>query len=219
MNKVFFPDQGTHFKARLSRSVIHKVDVQYNEAFIDNVAGETNGFTKFSAVYEKRVPLHKKYSFIVNATTGLTFIDAEQSNKLSFIDHGAGAKYNLGGYISPNRRDSFRFNGLADSELLATQFIKTHLGLQINPARNIYITPYLNLASVGFSNVDSFFKEMFSSGARWIDTLDTSTLFSAGSTFSYHSILGPVNFDMAYVNHVSGIPLFFSVGLNLNIPD
>jgi NTE family protein len=219
MNKVFFPDQGTHFKARLSRSVIHKVDVQYNEAFIDNVAGETNGFTKFSAVFEKRIPLHKKYSFIVNATTGLTFIDAEQSNKLSFIDHGAGAKYNLGGYISPNRRDSFRFNGLADSELLVTQFIKTHLGLQINPARNIYITPYLNLASVGFSNADSFFKEMFSFGARWIDTLDTSALFSAGSTFSYHSILGPVNFDMAYVNHVSGIPLFFSVGLNLNIPD
>jgi len=220
MNKVFFPSEGTYLKARLSRSLIHKVDVQYDESFVDNVAGETNGFTKFSFTFEKRIPFQKKFSFIVNATSGLTFIDAEQSNKISFIDNGQGAQYTLGGYLAPNRRDSFTFSGLEDSELIVTQFIKAHLGLQINPARNIYITPYINLASVGFDDTDSFFKNISSSdGAKWIETSETSTMFSAGSTFSYHSILGPVNFDIAYVNHVSNIPLFFSVGLNLNIPD
>ena len=220
MKKVFFPSEGTFFKARLSRSLIHKVDVQYDESFVDNVAGETNGFTKFSFTFEKRIPFQKKFSFVVNATSGLTFIDAEQSNKISFIDNGQGAQYTLGGYLAPNRRDSFTFSGLEDSELIVTQFIKAHIGLQINPVRNIYITPYMNLASVGFDDADSFFKNMtFSNGAKWIDTSETSVMFSAGSTFSYHSILGPVNFDIAYVNHVSNIPLFFSVGLNLNIPD
>lgn len=219
MDKVFFPREGTFFKARLSRSVIHKVDVQYDESFVNNVAGNTNGFTKFSFTFEKRIPFKKQFSFIVNATSGLTFIDAEKSSKISFIDNGQGAQYTLGGYLAPNKRDSFTFSGLEDSQLIVTQFIKAHLGLQINPAGNIYISPYLNLATVGFNNTDSFFNNMFTSNARWIDTAETSMIFSAGSTFSYHSILGPVNFDMAYVNHVSGIPLFFSVGLNLNIPD
>ena len=161
-NKVFFPSEGSFFKARLSRSVFHKVDVQYDESFVDNVAGNTNGFTKFSFTFEKRIPFKKQFSFIVNATSGLTFIDAEKSSKISFIDNGQGAQYTLGGYLAPNRRDSFTFSGLEDSELIVTQFIKTHLGLQINPAGKIYITPYLNLAAVGFNNADSFFNSIFS---------------------------------------------------------
>ncbi len=219
MNKVFFPNKGTYFKARITRSLLHNVNVQYDEAFEDNVSGATNGFSKFSFEFEKRIPIKNKFSFIINAGTGLTFIDTEQTNKISFVNNGQGAQYALGGNLPVNRRDSFTFSGLGDSELIVTQFIKTHLGAQITAARNIYITPYMNFGSVGFKNVDSFFDNILSSSAKWIDTSETSFLFSVGSTFSYHSILGPVNFDIAYVNHVSDVPLFFNVGLNLNIPD
>ncbi|WP_282124106.1 patatin-like phospholipase family protein [Algibacter mikhailovii] len=219
MEKVFFPQKGTRFKGRISRSVIHHINVQYDEAINDNEAGSTNGFTKVSFEFEKRLPFKNMFSFIINAATGLTFIDKELSSKISFVENGKGAQYTLGGNLPVNRRDSYAFSGLGDSELIVTQFIKTHLGLQINAARNIYITPYASLASVGFDKIDSFFNGMGNADSKWIDTVDTSFLFSAGSTFSYHSILGPVNFDIAYVNHVSTIPLFFSVGLNLNIPN
>jgi NTE family protein len=219
LNTVFFPTEGASFKARVARSLIHKVNVQFDESFLDNISGNTNGFTKFSFDFEKRIPFKKKFSLITRATSGLTFVDTEQSNTISFVENGQGSQYTLGGNLPSNRRDSYTFNGLGDSELIVTQFVKAHLGLQINTARNIYITPYANLASVGFNTTDSFFKNIFSTNSKWKETSETSTLFSGGMTLSYHSILGPVNFDIAYVNHVKNIPLFFSVGLNLNIPD
>lgn len=219
MEKVFFPKYGTTFKARLARSVLHHVNVQFDENFNNNVDGKTNGFTKFSFDVEKRIPFKNKFSVILRGTTGLTFIDTEESGLLSFSEYGVGAQYNLGGNLPLNRRDSYNLNGLGDSELITTQFLKAHLGLQINPSRNIYITPYANLAAVGFGSSSNFFKNIFTSSGNWTETSETSTLFTAGSTFSYDSILGPVNFDISYVNQVSNIPLFFSVGLNLNIPD
>lgn len=219
MNKVFFPNVGLYFKARIARSIIHNVNMQYNESFINNVSGSTNGFTKFSLEFEKRIPFKKKFSLITNVTSGLTFVDTEQSNKISFLENGQGAQYTLGGNLLSNRRDSFTFSGLGDSELIVTQFVKAHLGLQINATRSIYITPYVNYATVGFDNADSFFKDIFTSSTQWTETSQTSNLYSVGTIFSYHSILGPVNFDIAYVSQVKKIPLFFSVGLNLNIPD
>ncbi len=45
---------------------------------------------------------------------------------------------------------------------------------------------------------------------------ETSTLFSVGTTFSYHSFLGPVNFDLSWVNKISKVRVFFSIGLMLN---
>jgi NTE family protein len=39
---------------------------------------------------------------------------------------------------------------------------------------------------------------------------------SAGATFSYNSLLGPVNFDISYINDVDKIRLYFSVGFLFN---
>ena len=129
-----------------------------------------------------------------------------------------GAKYYLGGNLTQNRRDSYVFHGLKDSELVTTQFMKMNLALQASLFRNIYITPYINMASVGFKNSDDYFKSFFNPDGDWINTATTSLLFSAGTTLSYNSILGPVSFDVAYLNNVNQFNVFFSVGLRLNIP-
>jgi len=39
---------------------------------------------------------------------------------------------------------------------------------------------------------------------------------SAGATFSYHTMLGPINFDVAWVNDINKVRLFFSVGFMFN---
>ncbi|WP_136480637.1 patatin-like phospholipase family protein [Cognatitamlana onchidii] len=219
MESVFFPKHGTALKTRLARSILHRVNVQFDENFEDNVSGDTNGFIKFSFDIEKRIPLKPTLSLVLRGTTGLTFIDTEQSSKLSFSQYGVGAQYNLGGNLPLNRRDSYNLSGLGDSHLICTQFIKAHLGMQINPMRHIYITPYTNFVSVGFGTTADYFKNILSSSGNWTETSETSMLFTAGSTFAYHSILGPVNFDISYVNQINEIPLFFSVGLNLKIPE
>ncbi|WP_250432461.1 patatin-like phospholipase family protein [Hanstruepera flava] len=218
LNSVFFPTQGTFIMARLSRSVYNHADVEYDQFNDFNTNGSTNGFTKTTLTFEKRLPLNKSISFVLAANSGLTFIDSRDSSDLSFVALGSGAQYYLGGFLPHNRRDSYRFNGLRDSELIVTQFIMARAAAQIQILRNIYATPYLNMGSVGFGDADAYLKELFSPDGKWIDTNTTSFLFSAGTTLSYDSLLGPVNFDIAYLNNENMFNLFFSVGLRLSIP-
>lgn len=217
-NLVFFPTEGTKLNARISHSLLHYANVEYDESFDSNDSGETNGFSKVSFEYEKRFPIKKSMSLILGANSGLTFIEDRDQDDLSFVNLGPGAQYYLGGNLTPNRRDSYVFNGLKDAELIVTQFTRLHAAFQIEAIRNIYITPYANIASVGFGNVDDYFETIFSADGDWVNTNETSLLFSAGTTFSYDSILGPVNFDVAYLNNENNIRLFFSVGLRLSIP-
>jgi len=218
LNSVFYPINGTYLETRISRSLYNKVTAEFVENSNNNVSGNINGFTKINFDYEKRVLLKKGVSLITKAASGLTLIDSDNNNTLSFTENGQGAFYTLGGNLTSPRRDSYILNGLSDGELLTTQFIRLNLGLQINIWRNVYITPYANMASVGFEDTNEFFKNILSSNNNWNETAATSMLFSAGSTLSYNSILGPVNFDIAYVNSIDKLNLFFSVGLHFNIP-
>jgi len=217
-DKVFFPTKGAYFYGRAARSLYMDANVEYNEFSQFNESGETNGYFKVNGEYEKRIPIKNVFSLVLGMNFGFIFIDNQKANELSFIDNGFGAKYYLGGNLIQNRRDSYVFNGLKDSELITTQFIKTNIALQINPFRNIYITPYLNFASVGFGDTDEYFDSIFNADGNWIDTSTPSFLFSAGTAFSYNSILGPVSFDVSYLNNENKLNLFFSVGLRLSIP-
>lgn len=217
-NTVFYPTEGTVMEARVSRSLYTYVNAELDENFSTNEMGQTNGFFKVNCNFEKRWAFKKILSLIVGAQFGFTFIDSLSSSQISFVDYGLGAKYYLGGNLIQNRRDSYTFNGLSDSELIVTQFIKTRIALQLQVLRNIYVTPYVNLASVGYADSNEYFSNLFSADGDWIDTNSTSMLFSGGATLSYNSILGPVDFDISYLNNVNNIHLFFSVGIRLNIP-
>lgn len=217
MNQAFYPTDGSTMLFRVSRSLYNQANVEYVDASTFNVSGETNGFSKVSLQYEKRLPIVKKHSLVVGANLGLTFLDYLKSNELSFIEHGQGAKYFLGGNLELNRRYSYMFKGLKDAELIVTQFVQANLAMQINLFGKVYVTPHLNLASVGFGDFDSYIEDILSSSGKWIDTQETSLLFSSGATVSYNSLLGPVDFDMSYLNHGKELQLFFGIGLRLNI--
>lgn len=217
MNKVFFSTDGTQLLLRISRSLYNSGNVEYFESPEFNVSGETNGFTKANFQYEKRFSIIQKHAFVLGASSGLTFIDSQKSNQLSFIEYGQGAKYFLGGNLNQNRRYSFPLKGLSDSELIVTQFAQANFSVQVNLFGEIYLTPHVNFASVGFGNASDYFKDFFKQQNNWAGTFDTSYLISSGTTLSYNSILGPVNFDVSYVNNVKKLQLFLSVGLIFNI--
>ena len=218
LNQVFFPVTGSRITARISRSLYNYANVEYDEFYQNNTSGNTNGFSKLTLSFEKRWSINQLASLILRANTGLTKIDNGDSDDLSYINLGSGSQYYLGGNLTPNRRDSYIFNGLGDAELIVTQFLQTSFAAQFQVLRNIYLIPYINMASVGFNDIDDYFKDVFSASGNWIDTNETSVLFSAGTTFSYDSLLGPVNFDISYLNNENNIELFFSVGLRLSIP-
>ena len=216
LNKVFFPTKGTYFKGMVSRAIYNAI---YLEPIAENspsIDGSTNGFSKVNLSFEKRVGFGKKMTGIVKASTNFIFEDTLESNEVSFDTFGYAGKYSLGGYIPNNRNNSYLFAGLHEDELTVNQFMKLTLALQFTPINNIYVVPHVNIASVGFTNFDDYIEDAFFPKGDWEDKIETSLLMSAGATFSYNSLLGPVNFDISYVNDIDKFRLYFSVGLLFN---
>ncbi len=216
LNKVFFGTTGTYFKSNISRSIYNKLYLKETDENLTPVAGNTNGFTKLNLNFEKRLNFSKNVTGIVKAHTNFIFEDPLASDDISFNEYGYAAKYSLGGYLQNNRNNSFMFAGLHEDELVVNQFMKLSVGAQFQPVNKIYIVPHANLASVGFTYFEEYIEDAFWPKGTWTDKIETSTLFSVGSTFSYHSILGPINFDVSYVNEINKFRLYFSVGLLFN---
>lgn len=215
-DKVFYPSKGIFFRGFLTRSVIHNVDLIYSQPELDEVKGSTNGFTKFGFDFEYRTPLSPKATGIIS--TNLSFIaeDPLKEGDASFTDYGYSALYSLGGILTTPRRGSYVFPGLHEDELFVNQLMNVQLGLQFKPSSKIFIIPHFNLSSVGFTDFSEYIEDAFSPTGRWSDGLETSAIISAGAQFAYNSFLGPLNFDVSWVNDVNKVRVFFSVGLTFN---
>ena len=219
LNTVFFAKSGSLLKVKIVRSLYTNVEADFDSESIGQIKGSTNGFTKFIFSYENRIPIQEKLSLVLNANANFIFEDDIQSNDLSFDDYGYGSKYFLGGNLISPRENSFIFPGLRENELGVNQFIKLDIGFQFNPQSNLYFTPHLNFASVGFQGFEAYINSVFSSKGSWTDQFSTSSLFAMGATAAYDSFLGPINFDVSWVNDINKVRLFFSIGLFLTISD
>lgn len=216
LNKAFYATKGTYFKAGVSRSLLHDIYFEETNETIAPIEGNTNGFSKLNLNFEKRFDFSKKVTGIIKANTNFIFEDKLASNDISFEEYGYAGKYALGGYIQNNRNNSYLFPGLHEDELTVNQFMKITLAAQFTPINKIYIVPHFSLASVGFTNFEEYVDDALWPKGDWTEKIDTSALMSVGTTFSYHSLLGPVNFDVSYVNEISKLRLYFSVGLMFN---
>ena len=219
LNTVFFAKSGSLLKVKIVRSLYTNVEADFDLESIGQIKGSTNGFTKFIFSYENRIPIQEKLSLVLNANANFIFEDDIKSNDLSFDDYGYGSKYFLGGNLISPRENSFIFPGLRENELGVNQFIKLDIGFQFNPQSNLYFTPHLNFASVGFQGFEAYINSVFSSKGSWTDQFSTSSLFAMGATAAYDSFLGPINFDVSWVNDINKVRLFFSIGLFLTISD
>ena len=220
MDRVYYPAKGTFFRAGVYRSVLHDVDINF---FDDNededINGSTNGFTKLVLDFEKRFDFTKKVTGILGANIGFIFEDAIAGDEASFAEVGYAAKYTLGGILTAPRKESYVFAGLHEDELFVTEFMRLSLAAQINPLKSIFIIPHFDIASVGRGDFDDYIQDAFSPSGSWSDVDEiepASAVMSAGATFAYHSLLGPINFDVSWVNDINKVRVFFSVGLILN---
>jgi len=216
MDDVFYATNGAFFNGTVTRSIFHSVDMTYYNDELPPVKGDTNGFTKLALNFEKRVPIKKKITGIIGATGSFIFEDNLSSDEISFTDYGYAEKYFIGGLLLIPKKDSYAFPGLYEGELNASQFLRLSLGMQFNPINKVYITPKFNIATVGFGDFSEYLDDAFSPNGKWEDSVETSLLMSAGATLSYHSLLGPINFDASWVNDINKVRLFFSVGFMFN---
>ncbi len=215
LDKPFFATHGNKIELRLARALRNKIEVQYVLDSENDNYGLTNLYTRLTGRYENRKRLNQTHVLVSQFDFGLTQID--ETDKIDFAKHGQGAKFALGGFLNQNQRNGYEFKGLGDSQLLATQFIKIHLNLQHELGRNTFLTPHLNIGLVGFGQLDTFFKEVKLNQTHWSNLETSSFIFTSGITAGYNSILGPVFFDLSYVNDLNEWPLFFSTGMRFNI--
>lgn len=222
MNKVFYATSGTIVGAKVGRSIHNEVDAEYVPDD-QNVPGDqliykgsVNSFTKLGFDIEHRRPFSKKVTGIVGANLAFIIQDPMSSGDLAFDEYGYSAMYSVGGTVVSPRKDTYMFPGMHEDEVFLTQMMKVNLGVQINPFSKFYFTPHVNLASVGFGDFDDYIEDAFSPKGNWSEAIETSSVVSAGVNFAFHSFLGPVNFDVSYVNDIDKVRVFFSIGLLFN---
>ncbi len=215
MNRVFFATKGYSLEANINRSLYTDANLVYSDPAL-NINGPTNAFYKMGLDYEKRFEIKKSITGFVGVNANFIFEEKLKANQVSFSDYGYGAKYFLGGIIQSPGGDSFTFPGLNEDELNVTQVMEVELGLQLNPLSKIYLTPHFNIATVGFDNFNEYIKNAFHPDGDWQNHTQTSLLMSAGGAASYLSILGPINFDVSWVNQLDKARVFFSIGLLFN---
>jgi NTE family protein len=215
-NDVLYASRGTQILANLSRSLQNKIQANYIDPNITNINVAANNYTKLSLGFEQRIPFSENLTGIASLNSGFLFEDNSQENDFFYSTLGYGAKYFLGGNIIDPRKYNYTFSGLTESELAVSQFIKVGLGLQIKTIRNLYFTPHIDLASVGYGNFDDYIVNAFSAKGKWENYVEPSFLTSVGTMVSYKSLLGPVNFDISWVNSTNKFRFFVGVGFPLN---
>ena len=215
-NATLFPTDGTAFRTNISRSVNNKVRLQFSDSNILNEKGSLPNFFKIGLDYEKRLPLSSKLTGVVGAIGNFIIVDREDNDAISFKEFGLGAKYFIGGNELNPRRDNFMFMGLNQSELSVTQFTKINLGLQYNFKPKLYVIPHLDVALVGFDTLNNFVSNIGNATGNWREYNNVGLLFSSGVNLGYNSILGPVNFDVSWVNDINDVRISFGVGFPLN---
>lgn len=216
MDEVRYPKKGTSLMAVLRRSLNNEADINFSDETIDDFIGSTNGFTKLSIDFEKRFDFTTKITGILGAVTGLTFYDELKLDEVSYSSFGYGSQYYMGGALLRPRKDNYIFYGLYEGELPVTQFMMLKLALQYNLSGKIYLTPHVNLASIGFDDFNEFKDHAFNPKGSWQENYETSSLISAGVTASLNTFLGPIELDLSWVNDVNKIRIFFGVGLQFN---
>lgn len=218
LDKVFYPTQGSKSHFKIGRSLYQKVDATFfNVDGTTNSRGSLNDYTKLQMSYEKRFRFNAgSIVGIFRASAGITFEDELKANDLGFFDLGYPKLYFFGGNLQTQNINDNNFRGLHQDELSASQYVLLNLGFQLEPAKNIFVSPHVNAASVGFRDFKDFTGNVLSPSGDWQDSIDTSFLFSAGTTLSYRSILGPVDFDVSWVNGIDKVRMSINIGIPFN---
>lgn len=216
LNEVFFPTEGAILKANIGRSLYTNIDVKFADVNLPPEKGSITGYTKFGLNYEKRFLLNNAITAIVATSGNFIVLDDENENDVSFTDYGVGAKYFLGGSQLAPRNESFMFPGLNENELTVTQFMMLNLGLQYNLKSKLFVIPHVDVGTVGFKDFNEYISHAFTAKGQWEDHDTTSFLFSSGITLGYKSILGPINFDLSWVNGANKIRASIGIGFQFN---
>lgn len=215
LDHVFYPKTGSLINLNISRSLFHKISYTSIDTSIPQIKGYTPDFTKIILDFKHRIPLTHKLTSILDFSSGFIFQDDAKADELPLFTFGFTERFSLGGNQFYMPLNGFSFHGLFESEVLPSQFLMANIGLQWEVLSKIYLTPHVNMASVGFGTSKDYFKNALSPKGNWENADETSLVLAAGATLGYDSLLGPINLGASWTNEINKIRFFLSVGIPL----
>lgn len=214
LNSVLFPTSGRRISARLSRQLYNKLNFEPLEE-IDGLKSKTNKITRFSVEYLENLPITRNSTIRFGAAAGFIFEDKLAANHSDFTAYGFGGKFLLGGNWPSPQINTITVAGLRNSEVMANQFLKLSALWQYNLKGNLYVSPHLETALVGFNKFSKYRKEAFKFNGDWDDLIGSGLLVSSGITLSYNSFAGPIDLDFSWVNDINKFRVFLGIGFEI----
>lgn len=215
LDHVFYPKNGSLVNLNLSRSLFHHVNYTSTDPTVGQIKGETNNFTRVTLDYKYRFPISNSFTAVLDVASGMVFEDNAADDDLPLFTFGFTERFSLGGNQFYMPLNSFAFQGLFESEVLPSQFMMVNIGTQWEVLNKIYVTPHVNMATIGFGDSKDFFEDAFSPKGDWEDANETSLVLAAGASLGYDSLLGPINLGASWTNEINKIRFFLSVGIPL----
>lgn len=213
LNNAYYPTSGSFLELNLNRSIYNNVNVLYIGGVKAELSGALRGYSKFMLDYSERVALSPKVTAVLGLGASFIIEDQFYNKDLAFSSFSHGVKYSIGGLLQSPKRGGYLFPGLNEEELSVAQMLKLNLGTQVKAFSDFYVTPHIDLASIGFNKFSEYINEFYRPSGDWTQNENTSLLISTGVKLSYSSIFGPIDFDFSWVNNTSDrVQLFLGVG-------
>ena len=154
-DKVFYPTRGRWTKFESTINVNTPFDASLYETLngtstqID-VNSQIRSYLQFNFKSQRNIPLSSHTTLQVIGQAFSTFEVSHEVDYHSPYKVGVGTFATVGSQLTRPRSNNFAFVGLLESELVVPQLLTAGAHLQMALAKNIYVTPSVNVLAAGY---------------------------------------------------------------------
>ncbi len=219
LDRVYFPSKGKWIRMEAKLNFNNPFDAQLflktplatqDSTFNGNV----QSYLRLNVKTQKNISVSRKATLQLIGQVGLTQEILTKANRYSAYSIAAGDFISVGGQLQRPRPNNFTFVGLKEAELSVPQIMIVTAQLQVEPTKNIFIVPTLNVLAAGYNAAD-FWKTL--SDFNFSGEVNDRTFYQVGYGLSigYMSLIGPIQVAISSDAQVEKFRAFFSIGFTL----
>jgi NTE family protein len=216
LNKVFFPTRGRWLRAELNWNLNpeFKADLLVtlpDTSFNFVLEGNLPTYFRLNLKALQVVPLSRRLSLQIWQQAGLMQETFSSYDDLSAYRLAAGDFNSVGGWLYRSRSSDHLFLGLREGELSVPQLLAVGANLQYTLAKNVYITPGINVLAAGYGSSE-FWNGLGDFDFREAELAGAFYQVGYGAMASYFSLLGPIQIGVSHNAQTKQLRAFFNLG-------
>ena len=194
LSNAIYPKRGTKIDAELGRIYNQNAELKFYLdgdliEHLDSLGFGIQDYTRVKFNLEHYVPLSKKYTFFLQAQSGINF-----SKKENILND-----YLVGG-LNSTFRNQLTFAGLNEATVYSASVAALQLGLRFQMYPNLFLTGRMNAAYYDFAGNKQWANAKFLSGYAL--------------TLGYNFVLGPLEISAMYSDQSKTILPYINLGIS-----